>query len=632
MCQLKEVIARLSQVLCPNRMNDSTSSQSNTVKGSPYRNKGSKNERQAHLLNGAFRTNVQATPRKHTLFCCFCQGEHSGKVCMKYATLESRRARIYELQLCFGCLRKSHRSFECTSKSNCFNCNGKHHTFLCVRLMPNPTGVNVNSSRKQSGTRSDPSRVDNNPVVTVQSQPSSTTTQQAATTSNQSNSQNNVNSNRVAVKSVVSLRPTALPTATLQLTNEKNRISVRAFLDSGSQRTFINPEVVEKLNLVPIKRVGLTLIPFGDRVETNLFDVVRDKYEDVGLISSTAGAVIFGPIPKWACNVVSDEANVSSVIGTLSIVCSRISAPVNPLDDEDISRLWSLDTIGIGEDARSYNDQATIEHFSVTIVKSKPELFDQYQSVLDEYVKLGFIEEIEVEDDSFHPIDGINHYLPHHPVFKESATTPIRIVFNASSKESQQANSLNDCLHAGPNLAMKLTDMLVEFRQNKYAVVADISKAFLRKGINESHRRFLWFDGRDFKNVKNFRFKVLLFGATFSPFLLNQTIQYHLQNHSEPIARSVMKSFYVDNFMKTYENYDDSELESHKVNQIMLGANMPLGEWASNLSSFNDRHTPDTVDLNAVKLLGLLWDTSDDSLRVKIPIQIFTYLSNLGTV
>ncbi|XP_068200674.1 uncharacterized protein [Palaemon carinicauda] len=57
---------------------------------------------------------------------------------------------------------------------------------------------------------------------------------------------------------------------------------------------------------------------------------------------------------------------------------------------------------------------------------------------------------------------------------------------------------------------------------------------------------------------------------------------------------------------------------------------MPLGEWVSNLSSFNDRHTPANVDLNAVKPLGLLWDTSDDSLKVKIPIQIVTYLSNLG--
>ncbi|XP_064099411.1 uncharacterized protein LOC135210445 [Macrobrachium nipponense] len=177
-------------------------------------------------------------------------------------------------------------------------------------------------------------------------------------------------------------------------------------------------------------------------------------------------------------------------------------------------------------------------------------MFDQYQSVLDEYVKLGFIEEVKLEDNSFDPVDGINHYLPHHPVFKESATTPIRIVFNASSKESHYAKSLNDGLHAGPNLATKLTDMLLEFRQNKCAIVADISKAFLRIGINENHRdftRFLWFADRDFKHVKTFRFKVLLFGATCSPFLTeSKTITIHLQNHSDPIGTDQSrKSFYV---------------------------------------------------------------------------------------
>ncbi|XP_064120771.1 uncharacterized protein LOC135225369 [Macrobrachium nipponense] len=603
---------------------------------------------------------------------------------------ETRRARINELQLCFGCLRKGHRLFECNSKSKtyCFNCNGKDHTFLCARLLRNSTSVNVNSSQQPSSTKSGRS-IDNKPIETAQSQPSFSTSQKSAATNNQCHSQNNVNSNQVAVKNVASLRPTALPTATLLLSNDGNRIPVRAFLDSGSQRTFINPDVVEKLNLLPIKQVELTLIPFGDNVETKMFDVVRvmvragtkriklnavvcnhvntsihtpglhnvylrlqergvkladkntesdtlsdigliigadyynafvychDKYDDVCLLGSTVGAVIFGPIPNWACNVISDDENVISVISTQSIVCSRVTASANPLDGEDISRLWSLDTTGIGKDARSYNDQAAIEHFNETIVKtdnkytihlpfksdarpptgyrkalgqlyslnrtfqSKPVMFDQYLSVLDEYVKLGFIEEVKLEDNSFDPVDGLNHYLPHHPVFKESATTPIRIVFNASSNESHHAKSINDCLHAGPNLATTLTDMLLEFRQNKYAVVADISKAFLRIGINKNHRdftRFLWFADRYFKHAKTFRFKVLLFGATCSPFLLNQTIQYHLQNHSDPIANSVKKSFYVDNFMKTYEKCEDLELESNKVNQIMLEANMPLGE------------------------------------------------------
>ncbi|XP_068228117.1 uncharacterized protein [Palaemon carinicauda] len=262
---------------------------------------------------------------------------------------------------------------------------------------------------------------------------------------------------------------------------------VRVKVKAGTKRIKLNAVVCDHVNTsihTPgLRNVYLRLQQQGVKLADRYIE--SDTLSDIGLISSTAGAVIFGPIPKWACNVVSDETNMRSLIGTQTIVCSRISAPVNPLNDDAICRLWSLDTTGIGDNAQSYNDQATIKHFSETIVKvgnkytvdlpfrnngrpptgyrkalgqlysirktlqSKPEMFDQYQSVLDEYVKLGFIEEIEVEDNSFHPIDGINHYLPQHPVFKESATTPISIVFNASSRESQQAKSLNEFLNVG---------------------------------------------------------------------------------------------------------------------------------------------------------------------------------------
>ncbi|XP_064105087.1 uncharacterized protein LOC135214682 [Macrobrachium nipponense] len=249
--QLRKGIEKLIERLGRSKIHNPTPSPSNPVKSSKDRNTSSKNERQANSPSSASRTNVKNTPKNITLSCCFCQGEHSGKVCTKYNTLETRRARINELQLCFGCLRKGHRLFEYNSKSKtcCFNCNGKHHTFLCARLLPNSTSVNVNSSQQPSSTKSGRSRVDNKPIETAQAQPSFSTSQKSAATSNQSNSQNNVNSNQVTVKNVASLRPTALPTATLLLSNDGNRIPVRAFLDSGSQRTFINPDVFEKIEL-----------------------------------------------------------------------------------------------------------------------------------------------------------------------------------------------------------------------------------------------------------------------------------------------------------------------------------------------------------------------------------------------
>ena len=82
--------------------------------------------------------------------------------------------------------------------------------------------------------------------------------------------------------------------------------------------------------------------------------------------------------------------------------------------------------------------------------------------------------------------------MPHHAVFKKSATIPLRIVFNASSRPNE-GRSLNDCLMTVPSLTAKLHEILVQFRQGKYAVTADISKAFHRIIVDEEHRKFLKF-------------------------------------------------------------------------------------------------------------------------------------------
>ena len=96
----------------------------------------------------------------------------------------------------------------------------------------------------------------------------------------------------------------------------------------------------------------------------------------------------------------------------------------------------------------------------------------QYDNVVKSYVEKEFIEQIPN-----HPIE--RHYMSHHAVFKKSATTPLRIVFNASSRPNE-GRSLNDCLMTGPSLTAKLHEILVQFHQGKYAVTADISKAFHR--------------------------------------------------------------------------------------------------------------------------------------------------------
>ena len=80
-------------------------------------------------------------------------------------------------------------------------------------------------------------------------------------------------------------------------------------------------------------------------------------------------------------------------------------------------------------------------------------------------------------------------------VRKGAKTTKVRVVYDASCKDSPKGASLNDCLHVGPKLAPLLFHILSRFREKRIALVADIEKAFLNVEADSLDRdclRFLW--------------------------------------------------------------------------------------------------------------------------------------------
>lgn len=79
-------------------------------------------------------------------------------------------------------------------------------------------------------------------------------------------------------------------------------------------------------------------------------------------------------------------------------------------------------------------------------LQQNSELFERYRQCLNEYLASGHMQEIRQEQ------GRKGFYLPHHAVVKEaSATTKIRVVFDASAKSSTNI-SLNDTLLTGPTI------------------------------------------------------------------------------------------------------------------------------------------------------------------------------------
>ena len=232
----------------------------------------------------------------------------------------------------------------------------------------------------------------------------------------------------------------------------------------------------------------------------------------------------------------------------------------------------------------------------------------QYSKVVSIYVDKEFIKQVPNQ-----PVEG--HYMPHHAVFKKSATIPLRIVFNASSKPNE-GRSLNDCLLTGPSLTAKLHKILVQFRQGTYAVTADISKAFHRIIVKPEDRKFLKFLWQNFETneLLTYQFKVVLFGATCSPYLLQETLHTHLSQSVE--GNKFVDKFYVDNFMNTYDNADELISDKVTLDNVMNEASMPLQEWVSNNDHFNSLYQ--LVVPVTQNVLGISWNPITDNMNVVV--------------
>ena len=139
----------------------------------------------------------------------------------------------------------------------------------------------------------------------------------------------------------------------------------------------------------------------------------------------------------------------------------------------------------------------------------------------------------------------------------------------------------------GPSLTAKLHEILLLFRQGNYAVTAGISKAFHRIIVHEADRKFLKFLWLNLNSQEllTFQFKVVLFGATCSPYLLQETLHTHLSQNAE--GNDFLDKFYVDNYMNTYNNQAELVSDKVRLDNVMNQASMPLQEWVSNNEHFN---------------------------------------------
>jgi hypothetical protein len=104
----------------------------------------------------------------------------------------------------------------------------------------------------------------------------------------------------------------------------------------------------------------------------------------------------------------------------------------------------------------------------LTKLRKSPVDLANYTKEIEQLIANGFVEEADFN------YEGLHTYLPHHPVYRtDKATTKIRPVFDGAAR-SKYGPSLNDVLETGPNLNPDLLSVLMRFRMNRIAWIADI--------------------------------------------------------------------------------------------------------------------------------------------------------------
>ncbi|XP_055714251.1 uncharacterized protein LOC129808498 [Phlebotomus papatasi] len=251
---------------------------------------------------------------------------------------------------------------------------------------------------------------------------------------------------------------------------------------------------------------------------------------------------------------------------------------------------------------------------------AQPKLYEEYGQIFQEYLKLGFIEEVPSEE-----IDRPAYYAPHHCVVRMQATsTKVRIVFNFSSKTTSGL-SLNDVLLVGPVVQPDLVTILWRFRRYAIALSCDIVKMYLQTQIEPSQRdlqRFLWNEGPD-KSVKDYRFRSVCFGNGASPYLATRSLNQLAQDEGEhfPVAaKAVLNHFYIDDCLMSAASTQEIVETQRLLVTMFQKAKLELSKWKSNSAEVlrelnSELDSCENIHLSGeeVKTLGLSWNPSSDS-------------------
>ena len=260
------------------------------------------------------------------------------------------------------------------------------------------------------------------------------------------------------------------------------------------------------------------------------------------------------------------------------------------------------------------------------------ELCKKYCDCVDDLLQKGYAKRAPSHD-----VPGKTWYLPHHAVFHPAKPGKVRVVFDCSAK--YRGSSLNDKLLQGPDLTNSLVGVLMRFRQESVALMADVEAMFHQIRVKPgdcSALRFLWWpDGDLDSEPEEHMMTVHLFGGVSSPscanFALRKTAEDNKALFDPQIIHTVKRNFYVDDCLKSVNSDHDAINLVKDLTELLKTGGFRLTKWLSNSRQVMES-IPESERAKSVKnldfghapierALGVQWCISSDTFGFSIAIK-----------
>ncbi|XP_063372656.1 uncharacterized protein LOC134660793 [Cydia amplana] len=637
----------------------------------------------------------QNTYTPGTAVCIICSDNHRIYDCPTFAakSIKDKLADVANYKLCANCLRQGHPVSECRG-GPCRDCNQRHNSLLHE---PSRTSPGIISS--------------------------------AATVSNASSAANffDLDNNR-------GLLSTAIIEVCNPKTNQKER--VRAFLDNGSEFSFIKQSLKERLSLQSNPIDCINLIGAGNKCVDNIVERcttqihslhnpyklalscfvlkeltgnIRERPVDVqslqipkhirladpdfnqpGEIEILIGADIFWDI------LGTKKLSLGPSMPTLRdskfgwLICGRMYTNTNNQNNKNqntndtnnkiqnkincnhaiisksqqnienmLTKFWETEEVP-NKNALNQNEQECENHFLTNTIrldngrfcvklpltespeclgdsynlakrrflnlerkfKRNPTLKSEYTTFINEYAELGHLSESSLLK------PNPNYFLCHHAVFKNSESTSLRVVYDASAASSS-GKSLNDILLVGPNVQDSLFSILVRARQYRYILSGDIEKMYRQVQVHDDDRNLQLIVWREDESspLKTLRLNTLTYGTGSASYLSTRCLFQVGEEQSDQLIKTIIqKDFYVDDLITGANSEYELKYIQKSVSEALKTGCFNLRKYKSNLSSlFEDANINTQENLiisESASTLGLGWSPVNDTLNfpVKDPI------------